>query len=108
HHPDDLAIVLARLDHRLAASARRLAAEAAVKRAAARCAELDPAELEELPGGEVGRERLQQIAADEGQLEERAEARQLRRDRLQHALLPLGARHVALGPVQLVLPDPRV
>ena len=68
-------------------------------------AELDPAELQQLSGGEIGRQRLHEVAADEGELQERARPDELVGHRLDHGLLALAAREVVLGRVEPVLPD---
>src|SRR5438876_790002 len=78
-----------------------------VEKGAVAGAELVPAEPDGLPRGEVGRERLHEVAAAERQLEEGAETRQLARDRLHDLLLPRATRQVVLGQVLLVLPDAR-
>src|SRR5579884_4316608 len=80
-------------------------AQPAVDRAAR--AELDPGELQELPGGEVGGDRSEQRAAVEGQAEEQRGARQLAQRRLLDELLVVLAGEVRPGGVELVLADPR-
>ena len=50
------------------------------------------------PGAEVGRERLEQVPADERQLRDVPDARQLRRDRLDHLLLAVAARVRSFSP----------
>src|SRR6266550_2066797 len=87
-----------------AAEARGRPAQVAVELVAAPL--LDERELYHLTGREVGRERLHHVAAHERELREHADARQLREQCLDHCLLALGARHVALARVQLVLADP--
>ena len=68
----------------------------------------DPAELQQLTGREVGRERLDEVVADERQLHEGAGGDELVRHRLDDRLLPLAAREVVLGRVEPVLTDARV
>ena len=76
-----------------------------MERAAVVRAELDPAELHQLTGREVGRERLGEIAADERKAQERPGPGELARHRLDHGLLPVGARQVVVRRVELVLAD---
>ena len=71
-------------------------------------AEADPAELQELSGGQVRRQRLDEAGADERQLHEGAEGDELVGHRLDDGLLALAAREVVLGRVEPVLPHARV
>ena len=57
------------------------------------------------PAREVGRQRLDEVAADEGQPQERARPDELVGHRLDHGLLALAAREVVLGRVEPVLAD---
>ena len=66
-HRDRGDVVLGPEDHGLAAD-RRIAAEPAVERVSRVRAEVRPAELHQLPGAEVGRERRDEVVADERQL----------------------------------------
>src|SRR6185437_5369210 len=59
-------VLLARLEHVLTADRGRRPAQVALERA--RGPELDPAHREQLRRGEVGRQRLGQVAAIEGRL----------------------------------------
>src|SRR5207247_1779571 len=93
---------------RLALDRLALTPDAAVQRLPAARAELHPAELEELAGREVRRDRLEKLVAGERQVEERAHARELPGDRLQDLLLALGPRGVALARVEPVDADSRV
>src|SRR5688500_16317508 len=107
-HPDDLEVLLVADDHRLAADERELAAEAAVQRPGRIRAEAHPAELQQLTRAEVGRERLDDVVADEGQPEERRGADDLCGQRLDDCLLPVAPRQVVLGRVETVLADARI
>src|SRR2546430_15036189 len=71
-------------------------------------AELQPADLRQLRRRQIGRERLHQIAAYEGKLEERAGAGELGHQRLYNGLLPRPASDVRVGRIELVLADARV
>ena len=88
-HRERVAVVLARDDHRLAAGVRRVAAETAVERVAARRAELHPAELEELRASR-GRSRAASAATPplNGSLQRASPATSsFEVDRLHHGLL---------------------
>src|SRR6185312_17414151 len=82
--------------------------EAAVERVAVTRALHHPAQLHELPGREIGRERLEQALAVERQLHERPEAQQLVQGCAQYRLLPAAARDVGVARIELVLADARV
>ena len=70
--------------------------------------EEDPAELEQLPGAQVGRERRDEIVADERQPDRSPDARHLVERRLQDLLLAARPREVRLARLEKVAPDPRV
>jgi len=63
------------------------------------------AELEQLPRREVGRQRLDEVAALERHLRERPDRRELRADGLDHGLLACAAREVRLRRLELILAD---
>src|SRR5579862_5549257 len=99
HHLD---VLLGRVDVPVVGGA----AQAAVHDVAG--AELHPAELHEVPGGHVGRDRRKQVRPVERQREEARRARELRKRRLHDRLLVLLPLEVRPGRVELVLSDARV
>ena len=68
-------------------------------------AEVCPPELEQLPGGQIGRQRLDHLAAEERHAQSGPEPGQLRSGSLHHLLLTPAAGEVGLGWVELVLAD---
>src|SRR5512132_3877804 len=104
HHRDYGDVVLAPDD----VAAGRGPTEPAVQRVAVTRALQHPPELDELPGGQVGRQRLKQRLPFERQLHECAEAEQLVQRRAQDRLLAAAARDVRVARVELVLADARV
>src|SRR5947209_15995777 len=103
HFLDDLDVLLGAGD---VAVAGRRPAQPAVHGVAG--AELHPGELDEIPGGEVGRDRREERRPVERQREEPRRARELRKRRLHHRLLVLTALEVRPRRVEPVLPDARV
>ena len=106
HGQDDAAVLVAADQLAGAADRGDRAAQVAVQRAC--CAHLAPAELEQVVGREVGRERLADRSADARQVQQRARRGQAVGDRLQDALLAQPAREVVVGRVGGVLAHARV
>ena len=79
-----------------------------MKRTAGIGTEVDPAELHQLPGGQIGRERPHEIAADERKAQRRSGARHLVEGGGNNLLLAACAVEVGLGGVQQVVADARV
>ena len=73
-----------------------------------RDAHLAPAELEDVVGGEIGRQRLADRAPDTREVEERLGRGEGACDRLQDALLAEAARDVVVGRVRRVLAHARI